>query len=169
MISAIEQRNASRTVGLLLGLCSLTVILGSCNQGRSEGDQLLECVLAAEGKLRALKNVHGQYPAENDMTNTLPTLTRVCKEWDLELTYSRSANDRYTLIISPRKLSNKVLGCWDGGFTQTYVLTPKGICEVFVNRDRFLPVTDPNVAHWLRKKGRGELATCTQPTTQPSP
>ena len=168
MIASVEQINVIRTAGLLLGLCLLTVILGACNRdrGRSKGDYLLERMISAEGRLSALKSINGQYPTEDDAGDTFPALTTICKQWDLELTYSRPSDDRYTLIISPRKLSNKVLGSGDGRFARTYVITSEGICKIYVARDRFLPVTDPNVANWLRNKERREFATGTQPTTQ---
>jgi hypothetical protein len=170
MISAIEQKKVGRTLVLLSGLCLLTVILGSCkrDRGRSKSDYLLERIISAEGRLNSLKSINGQYPTEDDTGDTFPALTTICKQWDLELTYSCPSDDGYTLIISPRKLSNKVLGCGDGRFARTYVITPEGICKIYVARDTFLPVTDSNVANWLREKDRAELAAGTQPTTQPA-
>ena len=65
------------------------------------------------------------------------------------MAYARSGKRAYTLIISPKEMSNRALGeTRRGAGARAYMLTPQGLFKADGPKGNQLPITDEESVTW---------------------
>ena len=132
----------------LLLAVSVFVAVPGCR--KKTGDSLPGGMTLAHNGLEAWLTLTGEYPAGgNEFYQVTSVLVNNCKELDVLLIYRRS-EDRlsYTLIVSPKDMSNEALGAGRDGRARVYMIKPRGLFQAYLDDESQLPVKDEESVQW---------------------